>query len=141
VPLRISTVSSSARLALSAARDDREVSAELAMTPLIGWALWQSIVRPGDARAPLIHALWTLVLLLPLGWLVQGGHADRGFSGHALPVAGLAVLCGTLIALPSAFGIHPLRHVDWLLVIAGFASGAAWRRRYLRPNICTRRGT
>ena len=128
VPVRIVATLSSRTMAITTWRNGHAASSEWSLTPLVGWALWQSVIGPGHGGARLVHGGWIVVLFLPLGWLVTGTRVGRpviGIDGSLLWPATMAL---ALLLLPAAFGTHPTRLVDWLLVIGAYGTGALLRR-------------
>ena len=132
-PLRLHAEASASTLTLTLAGmragDGPEHTVQARITPLLGWALLQSVVRPADPGAPLVQLAWILVLVVPLvrwgrllGWLwLLGVAASLG----GLLIGG-AIIGG--LALPGA--------VDWaMLLVAGGVAVGPWDR----PNQWTSR--
>jgi hypothetical protein len=127
-PVRIAAASSSRELAVTVQRHNRVSTSVWALTPLVGWALWQSVVTPGNAGARLVQACWTIALFLPFGWLVAGARVTQGATGVLAALVWPTALTLALLGLPAALDIHPVRLTDWLLVIGAFGMGALLRR-------------
>jgi hypothetical protein len=127
-PVRIAAASSSRELAVTVQRHNRVSTSVWALTPLVGWALWQSVVTPGNAGARLVQACWTIALFLPFGWLVAGARVTQGATGVLAALVWPTALTLALLGLPAALDIHPVRLTDWLLVIGAFGIGALLRR-------------
>ena len=128
VPVRIVATSSSRTMAITTWRNGHVTSSEWSLTPLVGWALWQSVIGPGHGGARLVHGGWIVVLVLPLGWLVTGTRPGRPVIGFDSSLLWPTLLALTLLLLPVAFGNPPVRLVDWLLVIGSYGAGTLLRR-------------
>ncbi|MCZ8011726.1 MAG: VanZ family protein [Gemmatimonas sp.] len=127
-PVRIVATSSSRTMAITTLRNGRATSSQWSVTPLVGWALWQSMIGPGHGGARLVHGGWIVVLVLPLGWLVTGTRPGRPVIGFDSSLLWPTLLALTLLLLPVAFGNPPVRLVDWLLVIGSYGAGTLLRR-------------
>ncbi|MCA2982490.1 VanZ family protein [Gemmatimonas sp.] len=127
-PVHIAATSSSRTMAITTLRNGRATSSQWSVTPLVGWALWQSMIGPGHGGARLVHGGWIVVLFLPLGWLVTGTRPGRPVIGFDSSLLWPTTLALTLLLLPVAFGNPPVRLVDWLLVIGSYGTGTLLRR-------------
>jgi hypothetical protein len=96
-------------------------SQAMALTPLIGWALIQTVFGIGGSFELLAHICWLAVLMMPIGWWgIQAGAR----SGRALGVAMLWLWVGSA-AMPRLFGVAPIGARDWVIMMALLAAGAA----------------
>ena len=106
-------------------------TAELSLTPALGWTVIQSVVRvdvPGSQAATL---LWLMCWFTPGGlWLVRLRHRKTGGGSIMALVGGWCVLTlGTAAAAAWWFGIRPLAHWQTAVCLASACVGAltAWR--------------
>ena len=96
-------------------------SQAMALTPVIGWALIQTVFAIGGSFELLAHVCWLAVLMMPIGWWgIQAGAR----SGRALGVAMLWLWVGSA-AMPRLFGVAPIGARDWVIMMALLAAGAA----------------
>lgn len=140
-------VSSSVRLDASIAYGSMSLSARedspdrpvrritLDVTPGIGWALIQGVVRVDSDTAPLATALWLLFWFVPGGiWTVRAGAYTLGTArAVAVSIVWALLMIGLTDAGAAAFAIQPLRWWDTLLAVLGSALGAALPLRQDRP--------
>jgi hypothetical protein len=92
-----------------------------ALTPVIGWALIQTVFSIGGDFELLAHICWLAALMMPIGWW---GIQATARSGRALGIAMLWLWVGAA-AMPRVFGVAPIGARDWLLMMALLAAGAA----------------
>ncbi|QJR36232.1 hypothetical protein [Gemmatimonas groenlandica] len=96
-------------------------SRAVALTPVIGWALIQTVFAIGGSFALLAHVCWLAALMVPIGWWgIQAGAR----SWRVLGIAMLWLWVGAA-AMPRFFGVAPVGMRDWLLMMALLAAGAA----------------
>jgi hypothetical protein len=100
----------------------------VALSPLVGWSMVQSVVDPNTWGALVLQAVWLLALVLPVGWFCA--HTRRPWA--ALGVA-VAVVVGSLALAPALLGVATVGVADGAWLVAGLA-GAFWagRRRTRR---------
>jgi len=93
----------------------------IALTPLIGWALIQTVFEIDGTFELLAHVCWIAALMVPIGWWGMQATARRG------RVLGMAVvwLWVGAAAMPRVYGVAPVGGWDWLLMAALLAVGAA----------------
>ncbi|HJP60775.1 MAG TPA: VanZ family protein, partial [Gemmatimonadaceae bacterium] len=83
------------------------------------------------SRAELaISAIWTALLLLPMGyWLARAFPFQRAQLSAMMPIAAtvtaLLVLYAGTILVPEVFGVNPASGADWLAALVGIFSGVA----------------
>lgn len=108
----------------------------ITLTASLGWTMLMPFQRfiEGTRTEVVVSAIWTALLLLPIGYWVGG--VARFRSPHNAPVVGLIavpialmLLYLGLVAVPQAFGVTgaPLR--DWLAALAGILLGSALASR------------
>lgn len=103
-------------------------SRAMALTPVIGWALIQTVFSMGGTFELLAHVCWLAALMVPIGWWgIQAGAR----SGRVLGIAMLWLWVGAA-AMPRFFGVAPVGVRDWLLMMALLAAGAAAGRYAVR---------
>ena len=96
-------------------------SRAMALTPVIGWALIQTVFSSGGDFELLAHICWLAALMMPIGWW---GIQATARSGRALGIAMLWLWVGAA-AMPRAFGVAPIGARDWVIMMALLAAGAA----------------
>ena len=96
-------------------------ASSVALTPVIGWALIQTVFSIGGDFELLAHICWLAALMMPIGWW---GIQATARSGRALGIAMLWLWMGAA-AMPRVFGVAPIGARDWLLMMALLAAGAA----------------
>ncbi|WP_373067890.1 VanZ family protein [Gemmatimonas sp.] len=93
----------------------------MALTPLLGWALIQTVFSIGGDFELLAHICWIAVLMVPIGWWgIQA--LTRRWRVLAIALLWLAV---SAAAMPRVFGVAPVGGRDWVLMIGLLAVGAA----------------
>ncbi len=96
-------------------------SRAMALTPVIGWSLIQTVFALGGRFELLAHVCWLAALMMPIGWWgIQAGARSRRVLGMAM----LWLWVGAA-AMPRFFGVAPIGGRDWLLMMALLAAGAA----------------
>ncbi|MDQ8160992.1 MAG: VanZ family protein [Gemmatimonadota bacterium] len=120
-PLVLEAWSAPDTLRLTATWAEFQESRTLALTPVIGWALIQTVFDLGGAFELLAHICWLTALMMPVGW--WGIQA----SPRRWRVLGVAVvwLWAGAAAMPRVFGVAPVSARDWALMAACLAAGAA----------------
>ena len=108
-------------LRLSATSTAFTGASSVALTPVIGWALIQTVFSIGGDFELLAHICWLAALMMPIGWW---GIQATARSGRALGIAMLWLWMGAA-AMPRVFGVAPIGARDWLLMMALLAAGAA----------------
>ena len=108
-------------LRLSATSTAFTGASSVALTPVIGWALIQTVFSIGGDFELLAHICWLAALMMPIGWW---GIQATARSGRALGIAMLWLWVGAA-AMPRVFGVAPIGARDWLLMMALLAAGAA----------------
>jgi len=93
----------------------------VALTPLIGWALIQTIFGIGGKFELLAHVCWIAALMMPIGWW---GVQATARSGRVLGTTVVWLWVGAA-TMPRFFGVAPLGGRDWLLMLGLLAVGAA----------------
>ncbi|WP_053334303.1 VanZ family protein [Gemmatimonas phototrophica] len=93
-------------------------SGTVRLSPILGWALIQTIVTVQSPLAPALLAGWLFALLAPVGW--WSVKSERRWMGAS---ACLAVL-GSLVALPWWKQVHALTVAELLLVCSCMGAGA-----------------
>ncbi len=96
-------------------------SRAMALTPVIGWALIQTVFSIGGDFELLAHICWLAALMMPIGWW---GTQAMARSGRALGIAMLWLWVGAA-AMPRVFGVAPIGARDWVIMMALLAAGAA----------------
>jgi hypothetical protein len=96
-------------------------ASSVALTPVIGWALIQTVFSIRGDFELLAHICWLAALMMPIGWW---GIQAAARSGRALGIAMLWLWVGAT-AMPRVFGVAPIGARDWLLMMALLAAGAA----------------
>jgi hypothetical protein len=96
-------------------------SRAMALTPVIGWALIQTVFAIGGNFELLAHMCWLAALMMPIGWW---GIQAAARSGRALGVAMLWLWVGAA-AMPRVFAVAPIGARDWVIMMALLAAGAA----------------
>jgi hypothetical protein len=96
-------------------------SRAMALTPVIGWSLIQTVFAIGRDFELLAHICWLAALMMPIGWW---GIQAAARSGRALGIAMLWLWVGAA-AMPRFFGVAPIGARDWLTMMALLAAGAA----------------
>ncbi len=102
----------------------------MALTPVIGWALIQTVFSIGGTFELLAHICWLAALMMPIGWW---GIQAAARSGRALGVAMLWLWVGAA-AMPRFFGVAPIGARDWVIMMALLASGAVAARSAMRTR-------
>jgi len=111
----------------------------MALTPVIGWALIQSVFAMGGAFELFAHLCWLAALMMPIGWW---GIQSVTRSGRVLGIAMLWLWVGAA-AMPRFFGVAPIGGRDWGIMMALLAAGAAagryaMNRRMMGPHTAER---
>lgn len=120
-PVVLESWSAPDTLRLSARSAAYTGSRAIALTPVIGWALIQTIFSIGGSFELLAHVCWLAALMVPIGWWgIQVGAR----SGRVLGIAMLGLWVGAA-AMPRVFGVAPIGGRDWVLMMALLAAGAA----------------
>ncbi len=95
-------------------------SRAMALTPVIGWALIQTVFSVGGDFELLAHFCWIAALMVPIGWW---GIQAAARSWRVLGIALLWLWVGAT-AMPRMFGVAPVGGRDWLLMLGLLAAGA-----------------
>jgi len=93
---------------------------EMALTPVIGWALIQTVFTMGGTFELFAHLCWLAALMMPIGWW---GIQAAARSGRVLGIAMLWLWVGAA-AMPRLFGVAPIGGRDWVIMMALLAAGA-----------------
>ena len=102
----------------------------VALTPVIGWALIQTVFSIGGEFELLAHVCWIAVLMVPVGWWgIQAGARSWGVLGIAM----LWLWVGAT-AMPRFFGVAPVGVRDWALMLGLLAAGAVAGRVATRTS-------
>ena len=102
----------------------------MALTPVIGWALIQTVFSIGGEFELLAHVCWIAVLMVPIGWWgIQAGARSWGVLGIAM----LWLWVGAT-AMPRFFGVAPVGVRDWALMMGLLAAGAVAGRVATRTS-------
>ena len=102
----------------------------VALTPVIGWALIQTVFSIGGEFELLAHVCWIAVLMVPIGWWgIQAGARSWGVLGIAM----LWLWVGAT-AMPRFFGVAPVGVRDWALMLGLLAAGAVAGRVATRTS-------
>ncbi len=96
---------------------------ELALTPLLGWAMLQTLVEVDSVLAPLILSAWLLILYAPVGWWIRRAVSSGGRRGPVIVCLLASVLVPAL--LPGLFSTGSLALRDWGLIFLSLTVGAA----------------
>ena len=132
-PLTLHADASRAKLTLSTttSANGPHLSVQSRLTPLLGWALLQSVVRPSDPGAAAVQLAWIFVLVVPLA---RWGR----LLGWRWVTAGMGVVGGNLMggALIGGLGVPP--PVDWAMLLLAFGVGCLPWRRSLRSAASSR---
>ena len=92
----------------------------VALTPVIGWALIQTVFSIGGDFELLAHICWLAALIMPIGWWgIQAGAWRWRVLGIAMVWVGVGVS-----AMPRAFGVAPVSVRDWVVMAGLLAAGA-----------------
>ena len=102
----------------------------IALTPVIGWALIQTVFAIGGNFELLAHICWLAALMMPIGWW---GIQAAARSGRVLGIAMLWLWVGAA-AMPRFFGVAPIGARDWVIMMALLAAGAAAGRYAVRRS-------
>ncbi|WP_310569699.1 VanZ family protein [Gemmatimonas sp.] len=105
-------------------------SRAMALTPVIGWALIQTVFSIGGNFELLAHICWLAALMVPIGWW---GIQAAARSGRVLGIAMLWLWVGAA-AMPRFFGVAPIGARDWVIMMALLAAGAAAGRYAVRRS-------
>jgi hypothetical protein len=90
----------------------------IALTPLLGWAIIQSVVESSDPTAWAVQLLWVIFLTVPIGWFAAHGREPL------LTFVLLATVVLSAIALTATrFELASLSGSEWGIVITAL-SGA-----------------
>lgn len=120
VPLELRATATRSRLVLESISPDGEASAELRLTPALGWTLIQTVIRSGSLLAPVGALSWLLFWAVPVGWWAGGGSNHRWAT---LVLAALVLqagaLAGTLVFHVSGVSALHLAFINSSLVAAG----------------------
>jgi len=116
-------------LRLSARSDAFIGTRAIALTPVIGWALIQTVFEMGGDFELLAHICWIAALMVPIGWWGIQAAARRW---RVLGIAALWIVVGAA-AMPRLFGVAPVGPRDWLLMLGLLAAGAAAGRVVAGP--------
>ncbi len=127
-PLILASWSAPDTLRLSARSAPFSSSTSIALTPLIGWSLVQTVFAIGGRFELLAHICWIAMLMLPIGWW---GMQSASQSRRVLGIAVVALFVGAA-AMPRFFGVAPIGVVDWLLMASCLALGAVSARMAAR---------
>jgi len=101
------------------------------LTPLLGWALLQSVVRLADPGATAVQLAWILVLVAPLA---RWGR----LLGWRWAMSGMAVVGATLVGGASIGGLALPAPSEWAMLLLAFGVGCLPWRRSLRSAAPTR---
>ncbi len=119
-PIVLEAWSAPDTLRLSATSAAFTGSRAMALTPVIGWALIQTVFSIGGTFELLAHVCWLAALMMPIGWWgVQAGPR----STRVLGIAMLWLWVGAA-AMPRFFGVAPVGARDWMLMMGLLAAGA-----------------
>lgn len=132
-PVALRATVSPSRYRLSATYTGNALPAparELTLTPLLGWALLQSVVTPESRLAPVVSAAWIALLVLPLAYW-------GALAGRATVVVTLALFAATLGCIPIVTGIHAVSWRELGIVLATAAGGMllARHRVFFRTSL------
>jgi hypothetical protein len=120
-PLVLEAWSAPDTLRLTATWAEFQGSRTLALTPVIGWALIQTVFDLGGAFELLAHICWLAALMMPVGWWGMQASTRRW---RVLGVAAVWLWAGAA-AMPRVFGVAPVSARDWALMAACLGAGAA----------------
>ena len=132
-PLALHAESAGATLALSSmpATGTARRTVQSRLTPLLGWALLQSVVRLADPGATAVQLAWILVLVAPLA---RWGR----LLGWRWAMSGMAVVGATLVGGASIGGLALPAPSEWAMLLLAFGVGCLPWRRSLRSAAPTR---
>jgi hypothetical protein len=134
VPLVLEAWSAPDTLRLSARSADFEGVRSMALTPLIGWALIQTVFAIGGDGELLAHICWIAALMMPIGWWgMQAGTR----SWQVLGISAAWTVAGAM-ASPWWFGVAPVGMWDWVLLAGCLAAGAGAGRGAARRTTAPR---
>lgn len=119
--LRIRVAFTPRDVLVDVATGGRRAHQTMHISPLLGWAVLIPFDWPLGTFSAVETALWTVALLLPLGYFAS---LARRPSWSAAPVAVGIALAG-LGVLPRAFGLAPERGPTWIAAVSALALGAA----------------
>jgi hypothetical protein len=120
-PVELAAWSAPDTLRLSARSAAFSGTQAVALTPLIGWSLIQTVFEICGRFQQLAHLCWLAVLMMPIGW--WGMHSGpRGWG--VLVVAAAWVVAGAMAA-PRWFGVAPVGVWDWVAMAGLLAAGTA----------------
>jgi hypothetical protein len=107
----------------------------LALTPLLGWAMIQTVVEVHEWPAPVFALCWLVALWAPVAWWGRrSGEAWWRTWG-----ATVGALCGALALLPRVMPVAGASASEWLMMaavvaVATFAAGRVARPRTPTPR-------
>ena len=132
-PLALHAESAGATLALSSmpATGTARRTVQARLTPLLGWALLQIVVRPDDPGAAAVQLAWILVLVAPLA---RWGR----LLGWRWVTSGMAVVGATLVGGAAIGGLALPAPSEWAMLLLAFGVGCLPWRRLLRSAAPTR---
>lgn len=116
---KISARTSGRELSLVIERGARRWQGTLARTPMLGWAMVQSLVPAGGRHATALTLAWLVLLLLPLGYW---GWSTRDRRAHVL-FPSLLVIGIAIAAAVRTFGIAYPPSWQWYAAAAAVAGG------------------
>ncbi len=93
----------------------------VALTPVIGWALIQTVFSIGGDFEILAHICWLAALIMPIGWWgIQAG----AWRWRVLGMAMVWLWLGAA-AMPRAYGVAPVSVRDWVVMTGLLVAGGA----------------
>ncbi len=118
-PMSLRATSTAAALELAGVSTAFEERASLSLTPVLGWAMIQTLVGVDSPLAALFTVGWLAALVAPIGWFaVRGRSPLMALAGAAL------VLAATVAALPRLLHVAPISPLGAALMVAMLALGA-----------------
>jgi hypothetical protein len=134
VPLVLEAWSAPDTLRVSARSADFEGVRSMALTPLIGWALIQTVFAIGRDFELMAHICWIAALMMPIGWWgMQAGTR----SWQVLGISAAWTVAGAM-ASPWWLGVAPVGMWDWVLLAGCLAAGAGAGRAAARRTTAPR---
>ncbi len=130
-PLVLEAWSAPDTLRLSATSAAFTGTRAMALTPVIGWALIQTVFAMGGTFELFAHLCWLAALMMPIGWW---GIQAAARSGRVLGIAMLWLWVGAA-AMPRFFGVAPIGGRDWVIMMALLAAGAGAGRNAVNTRV------
>ncbi len=125
-PLQLTATSSTDRLELAATAVHFSGGRTLWLTPLLGWAMIQTLITIDSPFAIVACVGWLALLVVPMAW--WGARAGSRWWMVLSTATACLVLC--IATLPRVTGVAPVAVGDWAIIAALFI-GATLLSRWL----------